>query len=166
MVSHETRSSSSMRIGAAEHGSQQHNKLYRSSLLLEVAANTASGVDFVAHPLIRQNSNKSTNQKAAFILHEEPPTNVATLPKLRQLHGRSAARAKFAYVPASSAQTQQQQVPDAGDLILFTRVSLCLVSSRYQPPLGSRGQGAAIIKSASEEGEGRGWGEGRSAGMR
>ena len=61
-------------------------------------------------------------------------------------------------------RTQQQQVPDAGDIILFTRVSLCLVSSRYQPPLGSRGQGAAIIKSASQEGEGRG--EGRSAGMR
>ena len=103
MVSHETRSPSSMRSGAAEHGSQQHNKLYRSSLLLEVAANTASGADFAAHPLIRQRCNKSANQKAAFILHEEPPTNVATLPKLRQLHGRSAAQAsKIAYVPASS----------------------------------------------------------------
>ena len=65
-------------------------------------------------------------------------------------------------------RTRQQQVPNAGDLILFTRVSLCLVSSRYQPPLASRGrgQGAAIIKSASEEGEGWGWGEGRSVGMR
>ena len=162
MVSHETRSPSSMRSGAAEHGSQQHNKLYRSSLLLEVAANTASGADFPIHSLIRQNCNISTNQKAAFILHEQPQTPT----KLRQHHGRSAARAKFAYVPASSAQTQQQQVPDAGDLILFTRVSLCLVSSRYQPPLGSRGQGAAIIKSASQEGEGWGWGEGRSVGMR
>ena len=102
MVSHETRSPFSMRSGAAEHGSLQHNKLYRSSQLLEVADNTASGADFATHPLIRQRCNKSTNQKAAFILHEEPPTNVATLPKLRQLHGRSAARAKFAHVPASS----------------------------------------------------------------
>ena len=98
MVSHETRSSSSMRSGAAEHGSQQHNKLYRSSLLLEVAANTGFGADFPTHSLIRQNCNISTNQKAAFILHEQPQTPT----KLRQHHGRSAARAKFAYVPASS----------------------------------------------------------------
>ena len=63
-------------------------------------------------------------------------------------------------------RTRQQQVPNARDLMLFTRVSLCLVSSRYQPPFGSRGQGAAIIKSASQEGEGWGRGEGRSAGMR
>ena len=98
MVSHETRSPSSMRSGAAEHGSQQDNKLYRSSLLLELAASTASGSDFVGHPLIRQRCNISTNQKAAFILHEQPPTPT----KLRQHHGRSAARAKFAYVPAFS----------------------------------------------------------------
>ena len=97
MVSHETRSSSSMRSCAAEHGSQQHNKLYRSSLLLEVAANTGSGADFPTHSLIRQNCNISTNQKAAFILHEQPQTPT----KLRQHHGRSAARAKFAYVPGS-----------------------------------------------------------------